>query len=189
MAQRRVLKYAILGLLSKQDMSGYDITSEFKKAIGQFWSAKHSQIYLELKKLLTEDSISQYIEISGVKLERKMYTLTSKGKEDLKSWLLAFEDHVQTEKDVFALRLYFLKDIPLEEIPSLFENQLRLRNEKLAFLNDQYAVYFGEENNPIDLNKEELGHFLVLTKAIAREENYIDWLTTSLEIVKQNGRK
>ncbi|MDT2285202.1 PadR family transcriptional regulator [Paenibacillus larvae] len=38
-------------------MSGYDITSEFKKAIGQFWSAKHSQIYVELKNLLNDDLI------------------------------------------------------------------------------------------------------------------------------------
>ncbi|MDT2264337.1 PadR family transcriptional regulator [Paenibacillus larvae] len=62
-------------------MSGYDITSEFKKAIGQFWSAKHSQIYVELKNLLNDDLITQYIEMSGAKLEKKMYKLTEKGKD------------------------------------------------------------------------------------------------------------
>ncbi len=46
---KRTLKYAILGLVHKEEMSGYDITSQFKKEIGQFWSAKHSQIYPELK--------------------------------------------------------------------------------------------------------------------------------------------
>ena len=81
---KRVLKHAILGLLRKQDMSGYDITSEFTKEISQFWSAKHSQIYTELKKLLDEKLIEQYIEISGVKLEKKMYTLTVK---DSNCWI------------------------------------------------------------------------------------------------------
>ncbi len=45
----RILKYAILGLLRKGELSGYDISSYFKEELGQFWSAKHSQIYPELK--------------------------------------------------------------------------------------------------------------------------------------------
>ena len=183
MVSRRILKYSILGLLSKEDMSGYDITSEFKKAIGQFWSAKHSQIYVELKKLLDEESISQYIEIAGVKLEKKMYNPTTKGKEELHNWLLEMDSKVETEKDTFALRLYFLKEIPKKDIPVLFHNQLKLRNEKLAYLKEQLSLIFGIESTPINLDAEELGHYLVLTKAISREENYITWLDKSLNLI------
>ncbi len=46
----RTLKYAILGLVSQKPMTGYDIYKEFDGPIGNFWSAKHSQIYPELKK-------------------------------------------------------------------------------------------------------------------------------------------
>ncbi|WP_426929867.1 PadR family transcriptional regulator [Brevibacillus ginsengisoli] len=182
---RRILKYAILGLLSKEDMSGYDITSEFKKAIGQFWSAKHSQIYVELKKLLDEDSISQYIEMAGAKLEKKMYSLTAIGREELQNWLLELDENMETEKDIFALRIYFLKDLPKEEIPTVFNNQLKLRTKKLAHLKEQFSILFGMEQDPIDLDAEELGHYLVLTKAISREENYIGWLDKSLDIIKK----
>lgn len=188
MVSRRILKYAILGLLSKENMSGYDITSEFKKAIGQFWSAKHSQIYVELKKLLDEESISQYIEMSGVKLERKMYRLTQKGKIELQDWLVELDDNVETEKDIFALRLYFLKDIPEAELTILFENQLKLRNEKLLYLQDQFAILFGENIDPISLDAEELGHYFVLTKAISREKNYILWLNQNLDIINKRTR-
>lgn len=45
----RTLKYAILGLLNKEPMTGYDIGKEFSKDLGEFWTAKHSQIYPELK--------------------------------------------------------------------------------------------------------------------------------------------
>ncbi|MFT8351807.1 PadR family transcriptional regulator [Clostridium saccharoperbutylacetonicum] len=182
---RRILKFSILGLLSKQDMSGYDITIEFTKAIGQFWSAKHSQIYVELKKLLDEDSISQYIEMAGVKLEKKMYCLTTKGKEELQKWVLELDDSVETEKDIFALKLYFLKDIPKQEIHSLFNNQLQLREKKLFNLQKQFSFLFGNQQNPIYLDSEELGHYLVLTKAISREENYISWLNGSLDLIKK----
>ncbi|MDA1476336.1 PadR family transcriptional regulator [Bacillus changyiensis] len=166
-------------------MSGYDITSEFKKAIGQFWSAKHSQIYVELKKLLEENSISQYIKMAGVKLEKKMYSLTTKGKEELRNWLLELDKNVETEKDIFALRLYFLKDIPTEEIPVLFKNQLKLRTEKLSFLKEQFSFHFGGEKNPLQLDAEALGHYFVLTKAISREENYINWLNKSLDMINK----
>lgn len=67
----RVLKYAILGLLDKGSLSGYDMTSYFKAEIGQFWSAKHSQIYPELKKLTDEGFIEFETVIQGAKLEKR----------------------------------------------------------------------------------------------------------------------
>lgn len=40
----RNLKYAILGLLDRKSMTGYDISKEFGRALAEFWSADHSQI-------------------------------------------------------------------------------------------------------------------------------------------------
>ncbi len=67
----RILKYAILGLLRKGELSGYDITNYFKEELGQFWSAKHSQIYPELKKLTDEGFIEFRTAIQGTRLEKK----------------------------------------------------------------------------------------------------------------------
>lgn len=68
----RVLTYAILGFLDREPMTGYDITTEFKdKEIREFWHAKHSQIYPELKKLTEEGFIEFTIQIQGSKLEKK----------------------------------------------------------------------------------------------------------------------
>ncbi|MED5019485.1 PadR family transcriptional regulator [Paenibacillus chibensis] len=181
---KRILKHAILGLLSKKDMSGYDITGEFKEEIGQFWSAKHSQIYIELKKLLSENLISQYIEISGEKLERKMYSLTSDGKNELDQWLTVPEDTIETEKDVFILKLYFINHIPKDRIEALFSNQYNIRSAKLTYLREQYQHFFGEQH-PLEIASDQLGQYLVLTKAISREKSYIDWLSQSLELIRK----
>ena len=43
------LKYAILGLLNRKSMTGYDLSKEFETTLFEFWNAKHSQIYPELK--------------------------------------------------------------------------------------------------------------------------------------------
>ena len=74
----RTLKYAILGLLMRKKMSGYDLNKEFNTALIEFWSAKHSQIYPELKKLLAEELVEYKVEISGDVLEKKIYSITEK---------------------------------------------------------------------------------------------------------------
>jgi len=180
---KRTLKYAILGLLSRQPMTGYDITCEFQQAIGQFWQAKHSQIYPELKKLLIENLISQQIEMKG-ELEKKCYQLTELGKQALEQWLCQL-DEIESEKDVFALRLYFLHAMPKTQLSTLFTHQLEQKQARLAFLHQQLATHFSENFDVITLNDNDFAHYLVLSKAIAREQSYYDWLVKSWQKVLQ----
>ena len=60
------LKYAILGLLMKKDMTGYELTKEFNSALFEFWNASHSQIYPKLKALTKEGLIISSRHFSGV---------------------------------------------------------------------------------------------------------------------------
>ena len=60
----RTLKYAILGLLNQKEMTGYDLMKQFESTLCEFWSAKHSQIYPELKKLTEEGSVAYKTEPS-----------------------------------------------------------------------------------------------------------------------------
>jgi len=177
----RVLKYAILGLLYRQEYSGYDITSQFKKEIGQFWSAKHSQIYPELRKLVEEGLLQFRTQIQGEKLEKKMYTITEIGRKELLAWALSPEPLPETEKDAFMLKMYFIHTLSREEAQTLFQNQLEQRQEKLVHLEQEYEELiplFGKENTSgaMHFDHPHLGHYLVLTKAIAREQSYVDWL-------------
>lgn len=177
----RVLKYAILGLLYRQEYSGYDITSQFKKEIGQFWNAKHSQIYPELRKLVDEGLLHFRTQIQGEKLEKKMYTITEAGRKELLEWALSPEPLPETEKDAFMLKMYFIHTLSREEARILFENQLQQRQEKLVHLKQEYEQLiplFGEENTSgaMHFDHPHLGHYLVLTKAIAREQSYVEWL-------------
>lgn len=56
-----VLKYAVLGLLANNDMSGYDIRQEFDHSIKNFWYAQHNQIYPELRKLYENKLVTYQI--------------------------------------------------------------------------------------------------------------------------------
>ncbi|MDU8923379.1 PadR family transcriptional regulator [Pasteurellaceae bacterium LIM206] len=181
---KRILKFVILALLNRRPMTGYDITTEFKNVLGEFWSAKHSQIYVELSKLVEENLIHQQIEFSG-KIEKKSYFLTALGKEELQQWLLLDEESSETEKDVFALRLYFLQQMPREAIPAFFNRQLQLKQQRLAFLYSQLREHFGDDPDPMRLEQNDLSHYFVLTKAISREKSYVEWLQESWEIMER----
>ncbi len=167
----RVLKHAILGLLDRGEMSGYDIMTEFKdKEIRHFWSAKHSQIYPELKKLTDEGLIEFKIEIQGEKLEKKVYSITDAGKKELNKWLSTLEQEFITLKDEFMLKAYFISSIPKDEAREQFLNEF----EKLK-------VVIGDE---ITYESKEFGNYLVLTNALKRENRYCEWLEDSLQLMK-----
>jgi len=177
----RTLKYAILGLVNRSPITGYDITKEFNKELANFWYAKHSQIYPELKKLVDEGLLEFEIVIAGESLEKKLYSITSKGKEDFRNWLIKIEDLEPTPKDKFKLRMYFSEMFKKEELVFQLEQQLIKRNEKLHFLNN--VLYTYEDTIP-DLSTPDFGDYMVLDGAILREKAYIEWINRYLKILK-----
>jgi DNA-binding PadR family transcriptional regulator len=80
------LSYAILGTLSTAPSSGYDLARLFDTGLGWFWSAAHSQIYPELKKLEDRGLVESSSTTVGEKLEKRLYTITPAGLEELKSF-------------------------------------------------------------------------------------------------------
>ncbi|QUF66306.1 PadR family transcriptional regulator [Bacillus atrophaeus] len=180
----RILKYAILGLLRKGELSGYDITNYFKEELGQFWSAKHSQIYPELKKLTDEVFIEFRTAIQGTRLEKKMYTLTESGEQELHAWLTKKDPIPETVKDEFMLKAYFISSLTQEEAVDLFTDQLLKRQLKLSDLQHSYNELIESLDQPISFSSPDFGHYLVLTKALEREKNYVTWLEDILAVMK-----
>ena len=168
----RILKYAILGLLNRKPMTGYDIGKEFNYEIAEFWYAKHSQIYPELKKLLDEELVTFDIEISGDILEKKQYTITEKGKEELLKWLHKDELMEKTSKDVFRLRMYFSNNLDLESRIKLLESQKMQHTSRLNQLKKTSEQY--PELPPFD--SDRFGDFIVLESAIIRQESILKWI-------------
>lgn len=181
-AVMRTLKYAILGLVNRRPMTGYDIAREFKeKELSNFWSAKHSQIYPELRKLVEEGMLEFDVEISGEVLEKKVYRLTEKGRQEFMEWLLRDETMEPTFKDKFRLRMYFTECMPAEDAVALLQSQLVQRQEKLTYL-QQAQVKHPEVP---DYGSEHFGDYLVLRGAILREQAYVDWLEEAIRAVKE----
>ena len=175
--QKRTLKYAILGLLCLEKLSGYDLSLEFDKALSEFWSAKHSQIYPELKRLTEEGKVSYDIEIAGTALEKKVYSITEAGRADFLTWLNTIEPMQSTPKDVFRLRLFFGAELDQEARLKMLRQQLKEHRARLSHLQNSTVKF----DNITD--KESPAYFdsLILLGAIMREETHCKWLETCIE--------
>lgn len=172
----RNLKYALLGLLNQQAMTGYDIAKEFNKELSEFWYAKHSQIYPELKKLVTEGLLTYEIQISGEVLEKKLYSITDAGKSAFLEWMQKEEPMESTSKDIFRLRMYFSSTIDLTDRIRLIEHEKKQHEERLQYLKNSMKKYV-QVPEPYE---NRFGDFLVLDGAIIREEASVKWLENCL---------
>lgn len=181
----RTLKYAILGLLNRKPMTGYDIGKEFNFQLAEFWSAQHSQIYPELKKLVDEKLLVYDVEISGDVLEKKVYNITEKGRNEFLKWLNKDEPMEPTPKNIFRLRMYFSNNLEVSSRIHLLEQQLSQHNERLAFLLTQKEPYDGVP----PLHSDAFGDYLVLEGAIIREESTIKWLNLCVVYCKSENDK
>lgn len=175
------LRYAILGLLNRRDMSGYDLAKEFETTLAEFWGAKHSQIYPELKALADEGLIAYQIEISGTVLEKKVYSITDSGRTALQDWAETQLKMKSVPKDEFRLQLYFSDCIPPRRRIALLEPQLEQHRALLDHLRENMAK-FGQV--PPE-REEEFSDYLVLLGGVMREEGCCAWLERCIALCRQ----
>lgn len=115
------LRYALLGLLSQQPSSGYDLTQRFAEGIGTYaWHAQHSQIYPELKRLLAEE----LIEVTELGARgRKTYAITDTGTQALREWLLDSPPSTNTRNE-YLLRLFLLSALPRHDAEQVLRDTI-----------------------------------------------------------------
>ncbi|MBA8794382.1 DNA-binding PadR family transcriptional regulator [Friedmanniella endophytica] len=139
------LRFALLGLLDVQPSSGYDLTQRFARGIGSYaWSAKHSQIYPELRKLTDEGLIE--ITETGAR-GRKTYAPTPAGREELRGWLLG-KPNAGGARNEFVLRLFLLSSLEPEEAVAVLDGTLRFAREQEALLEQEFAAAVAEAGVP-----------------------------------------
>jgi DNA-binding PadR family transcriptional regulator len=175
----RTLKYAILGMIHQKPMTGYDLMQEFESTLNEFWSASHSQIYPELKKLTEEGCITYTDHVSDKGPNSKIYTITEKGTEDFLAWLMKDEDMMKTPKDSFRLRVFFSQNMDPEERKDFFTRQCLQHKKRLAHLKENQKKF----NHVPKADEEDFGDYLVLMGAIMREESTIAWIEKCMKML------
>lgn len=78
--------YVILGMVSREALSGYEIKAAVDNTTRFFWAASYGQIYPELKRL-SEAGLVEGVDASTGDRKRTRYAITADGEAELKDWL------------------------------------------------------------------------------------------------------
>lgn len=119
--------YIILGLLSKKEMTVYDIKLAMDKSIGQFYSSSFGSINPAIKKLEKLELIDCKEQVENSRL-KKTYSITEAGKEDYEKWLLSPIQQGRI-KDEVLIRVFFLGDSDPEKRKGLISDYLKVLSE------------------------------------------------------------
>ena len=118
------LSYGLLSLLLTEPLTGYDLTSKINK----FWRSTHSAIYPLLSELEEKGYIEFTLKKQSDKPDKKVYTLTLKGKEFLHDWFIS-ETSEAVIRDEMMLKLYCIQCMDSEAVEKLL-TELETRYKK-----------------------------------------------------------
>lgn len=177
MATERKIDYLLLGLLSHESLTGYEMKKRLDTRLKFFWNASYGSIYPALTSL--EKNGYVILEKSKENGRDKItYTITNDGREFLKEWLKkpVVKDELRYET---LLKLFFGhecgKEITIEHINE-FEEKIK---EQLPFLKDSVKVLKADSS-------DETHKYYMLTAlfGVKTYETYLDWCKMAKEILK-----
>lgn len=169
----RKTQYVILGLLTEQPLSGYDIKKIIDIRFKFFWNESYGQIYPELKQLIENG----YIKTVSNEQDRgkQLYQITDSGFEHLKKWLEVKPD-TETMRLEILLKRYFggLVD------PSIMINHIKdfhiQHQQELQILN-MFKHELESIDDPYDNHSNVLS---VIDLGIKTNNAYCEWAVETI---------
>jgi len=179
------IHFAILGMLSYQPMTGYDLKKKMQDSTFMHWSGNNNQIYKALVELLEDGLVTNEVIYQESLPAKKIYTITQKGLDELKKWVSLEPEPVEFKKS-FLVQLAWadlLDEEKLRELLAKYENeillQLMMTREKLRRGNG-FEARTGKEAS--------------LWKAIEKNilssyQNELDWIRNMCEQMKTQKKE
>lgn len=181
------LGFAILGLLAREPLSGYDLTRRTKERLRFFWRAQHSQIYPELARLEEEGLVTHRVVEQPDRPDKKVYSVTEAGLEALKTWVVE-PPGARPVRDELVLKAYSLWLADPEGALALFREQERWHEEQLLEY-EEIGAWMEEEWGQ-DLEQISSPHFAsyaALQRGIIHERGYADWCRGVADQLERGG--
>lgn len=169
------LGYAILGLLSRGALSGYDLMQRMKGRVGNFWSARHSQIYPELAKLEEGGYVTHSVVEQQERPDKKVYEITDTGLKALKEWVPQPPAR-RPVRDELVLKAYSVWVADPEPAARLFREEEARHEEQLARYEEIRAWMESEWEGELDRSESSrFAAYASLRRGIIYERGYAEW--------------
>lgn len=181
MANEKRLDCVILGLLSHEELTGYEIKKRMDTALHYFWGASYGSIYPTLNDLVCR-GLATKREDETSKRNKLIYTITDEGRVYLKKWLT-----VPVEKDELRyetlLKVFFGNDAGEGQTIQHIEAFQHKIEQELSVLLAMEAVLKG------CLHEDETHQYYLLTVqfGIKTYRAYLEWCQETKKILSERG--
>ena len=178
------LPHALLGVLSYQPPTGYDLKTAFNASLRMFWNASLPQIYRTLHKMEESGWVLSSVEHQESKPNKKVYEITSDGKEELRRWLRKPIEGEQ-EKNELMIKVFFGRQMERHELIDIIRE---LRERKMAFIArsegefKQSADHFAQR---LDARDDVPFWLLTLDFGVRKARMIVEWCDSALKILEE----
>ncbi len=176
------LGFALLGLLARQPLSGYDIAAQLRHGVGPFWRAHHSQIYPELARLQAEGLVNVHVVTQVDRPSKKVYALTDAGRHAVADWV-ASPLSSKAIRDEITLRAYSVWLADPRRAAAMLRDQERQHREQLARY-EEHRQAAERSQQVFDPATPEFASYATLRRGIGYERElaqWCGWLAAELE--------
>jgi DNA-binding PadR family transcriptional regulator len=159
--------YVILGMVSREPRSGYEIKALVDNSTRFFWAASYGQIYPELKRL-AEAGLVEGTDVPRGERRRTVYAITASGMEALKDWLREAPATFELREEGL-LKLFFSGILTPEDatgtLRAMREHRLGVAERLRSFESEATEKSDGGDPYPL----------IVLQSGIEFNEWFADW--------------
>jgi len=98
---------AVLGLLTRRAMSGYDLKRAIETSVGYFWAPAKSQIYAVLPRLVEAGYATSRKVAQSQRPDKQVYRITRRGRAAFREWVEETPTPPEPNRNLLLLKLYF----------------------------------------------------------------------------------
>ena len=178
------LAYALLALLARAPLTGYDLAQRMRRSTDFFWTARHSQIYPELARMEAAGLVTHEVVPQTERPDKKVFTMTEAGRAALRAWLVQ-PVRPAPERDEMMLKTFCAWLIEPHEAVALFRAQEAEHLARLA----AYEAMLAELAQHPDVRERRVrttafSSYATLRRGVQYERGYTEWCRWMAETVQ-----
>jgi DNA-binding PadR family transcriptional regulator len=185
-----LLGYALLALLARATLSGYDMAREMRKPHTFFFGQGHvSQIYPELARLEAAGLVTARTVEQQSRPDKKVYALSPAGLAELRAWLIE-STPVTEPRSAFLIKAHslWLADAAQALIP--FRERARYHQELLeAYEADLASIEAQYGDGVAFLEGPRFGDYVTLKRGVSYEREHLAWLRWTIALLERRSRE
>lgn len=169
MAIEKKIDCVLLGLLSHEDLTGYEIKKRMDTSLKYFWGASYGSIYPALGNLV-DRGLAEKRDGAENKRNKFVYSITEAGRGYLKEWLQAPAERDELRYETL-LKLFFGNEGGVQQVIAHIDAFQKKIEKELPYLVEAEDTL----KKVIDIDNAHQYYFLTVEFGIMTYRAYLEW--------------